>query len=172
MEEGGQLQDLQPVGVQLELIPDRERHLRQGAGVVARVFVLGLERVGQRLDRGEIGSLELVEPPGVPQRQRGDVGDAAGQAEVAFPERGPPVLGRHHDHSESVGLPPHGGNQEVLCPRHEPVTLRHLGHDVLLHYDLRAHIDAIGINHRDTGCQEIEILLPPESLRKLHQFFS
>jgi len=44
------------------------------------VLVVGFERVRQRLDRGQVGALELLVPAGVREGERGDVGDASGKA--------------------------------------------------------------------------------------------
>ena len=78
VEERGQLQPLELLAGQTHLGADGEGHLGEGPGVIARVLVLRLERVGECLHRGHVGTLQLArEPVGhVAESQRRDVGDS------------------------------------------------------------------------------------------------
>src|SRR5207245_3078556 len=67
-----------------ELAAYPQRHVRDPPCVRVCVLVLGLERVRERLDRGEERPLELAEGERVRDRELGLVRDAAEQLELSL----------------------------------------------------------------------------------------
>src|SRR5207253_1435256 len=77
VEERAQLDSLQRGRVEAELTADLERHVRYRARVRRGVLVVGLERVGKRLDGRDEGVLEVLEAPRPLERDRRLMGDTA-----------------------------------------------------------------------------------------------
>ena len=74
---------------------------------------VGLPEDGVEARDQLVEPLQLGETPGVTQRQRRDVGDPAGQAQVPSGEPPVVILRTHHQRYEPVGLPAERGDQRL-----------------------------------------------------------
>ena len=83
VEEGAELEPLQRVAVETELAADAHRHVGDPARVRRRVLVSRLERVRERLDRGEECALEAREAGRVRDRELRLVCETAEQLQLA-----------------------------------------------------------------------------------------
>ena len=86
VEERAELEALERLTVEPELGADLERGVRDPARMRGRVLVARLERVRERLDRGEERALERLEARRVRDRELGLVGETAQELELALGE--------------------------------------------------------------------------------------
>ena len=84
VEERSELDPLQRLRLEAELLADADRQVGDPARVRGRVLVVGLERVRQRLDRGEEGPLHALEAGRVRDREPGLVREPAEQLQLAL----------------------------------------------------------------------------------------